>query len=205
MPIITVSGRSGSGKDALVHQLLAKLPQTQRLQSVTTRAPREGEHNSGYLHVSEEEFRTLSESQSFLWEVGEFGNRYGTKKTAAKKALSHGLYFSNLVPQRVTDLHCFAIESGKKHCMRSIYLFMQSEDELRRRMLGRGDSPEQVEERIRKDRHWDDVARHDANRYLFMDALGTLEDKALQALWWLQKNLPASLLSLRVPHQLPLP
>jgi guanylate kinase len=78
--LITVTGPSGTGKDAVIGQLLGQMPSLKRYTTATTRAPRPGEVNGQHYHfLSREEFMARLERGEFLEHNANYhGNLYGT-------------------------------------------------------------------------------------------------------------------------------
>lgn len=130
-------GRSGSGKTTVANYLSQHYGLTQ-VESYTTRQPRyRGEH--GHVFVSDEEFNRLSNFVAYT----EFdGNRYA--------ATTEQIQQNDIYVIDVDGVEYFKeVYRGDKTPV--IFLFCVAEDERRRRMLTRGDSPESVDQRIRND------------------------------------------------------
>ena len=55
--VIALMGKAGSGKDALLHELIRQCPDANEMISCTTRPIREGEiHGVNYFYMTPEEF-----------------------------------------------------------------------------------------------------------------------------------------------------
>lgn len=78
--LITVTGPSGTGKDAVIGQLLGQVPNLKRYTTATTRAPRQGEVDGQHYHfLSREDFLQRLEHGAFLEHNANYhGNLYGT-------------------------------------------------------------------------------------------------------------------------------
>jgi len=79
--IIVVSGPSGAGKGTLIQAALRQCPEIHLAISATTRAPREGELESGaYYFLSEDDFKAHIQDNAFIEYCLVHGNYYGTLK-----------------------------------------------------------------------------------------------------------------------------
>lgn len=141
---------SGSGKSTMVKHLLTKYPNQFELSvSCTTRPPRGQEvHGREYYFISVEEFQQRIARDEFIeYEQVYEGLYYGTLKeeitrieSAGKQVLfdvdvKGGLNLKRILGDKAT----------------SIFICPPSIEELRRRLVGRGDtSPEMIEKRIAK-------------------------------------------------------
>jgi guanylate kinase len=155
--MITVSGSSGVGKDTITDYLFYIIPNVDFLPSYTTRFPRKGDR--GYAYVSDDEFSSIKQQGRFAWDVGPFGNRYGTLLSdLAKTAIDDGkIWFSILLPQTVGNELKFWSSSMRLGKILSIYLYCWDESVLRKRLIDRGDKD--IERRITECRSWDNEAR----------------------------------------------
>ena len=141
---------SGSGKSTMVNHLLTKHPNLFELSiSCTTRAPRGQEvHGREYYFLTVDEFKNRIANNDFVeYEQVYEGLYYGTLKEeieriekAGKQVLfdvdvKGGINLKNILGDRAT----------------SIFICPPSVEELRRRLVGRGDtSPEMIEKRLAK-------------------------------------------------------
>ena len=141
---------SGSGKSTMVNHLLTKHPNLFELSiSCTTRAPRGQEvHGREYYFLTVDEFKDRIANNDFVeYEQVYEGLYYGTLKEeieriekAGKQVLfdvdvKGGINLKNILGDRAT----------------SIFICPPSVEELRRRLVGRGDtSPEMIEKRLAK-------------------------------------------------------
>ena len=141
---------SGSGKSTMVKHLLHTYPNQFELSiSCTTRPPRGQEvHGKEYYFISVEEFQERISNDEFIeYEQVYEGLYYGTLKeeitrieNAGKQVLfdvdvKGGINLKRILGERAT----------------SIFICPPSIDELRCRLIGRGDtSPEMIEKRIAK-------------------------------------------------------
>ena len=77
--IIAICGKSASGKDTLLHQMIKQNPEMHEIVSCTTRPPREGEINGkNYFFLSQSDF-VHKDTMGEMLEVSEFRDwLYGT-------------------------------------------------------------------------------------------------------------------------------
>jgi guanylate kinase len=88
--VVTVTGPSASGKSELLTELCAN-HNFERLISVTTRPPREGEKEGvEYYYITEEEFARQREAGNLLQEVCFNGKYYGTTKKEVDRVFVKG-------------------------------------------------------------------------------------------------------------------
>jgi guanylate kinase len=88
--VVTVTGPSASGKSELLTELCA-VHNFERLVSITTRPPREGEQEGvEYYYVSEEEFFKQKALGNLLQEVCFNGKYYATTVAEAERVFSKG-------------------------------------------------------------------------------------------------------------------
>ena len=83
--VIALMGKAGSGKDALLHELIRQCPDANEMISCTTRPIREGEvHGVNYFYMTPEEFGARVLNGEML-ECTEFNNWfYGTSYEALR-------------------------------------------------------------------------------------------------------------------------
>ncbi len=146
--LVVLSGPSGSGKDSLVANMLAKDPEIKKSISATTRSPRSGEqHGIDYYYLTKDEFKERIESGEMLEHTFYTNNYYGTPKKEIEQRLANG----------EVVLLVIEVQGGMqiKNLMRedSLLLFIHapSYEELRSRLTARGtDSEESIEARLNR-------------------------------------------------------
>lgn len=185
--ILTLTGPSGVGKTTLLENLLNRLPDARLLESTTTRAPRPSDE-AAFAYVSDETFTAMESRGEFLWSVHPHGKRYGTRKAAVDEALAGGLSISILVISAVAALHAYAKQLGNAQEVKSLYIGIDDEAELRKRFAARGDmAPQEVESRIAECRSWEAQARASGIPFLFLDGKLSREELCLRALAFLRQ------------------
>ena len=141
---------SGSGKSTMVQHMLTKYPNRFELSvSCTTRPPRGQEvHGREYYFISVEEFQERIARDEFIeFEQVYEGLYYGTLKEEITRIESagHQVLFDVDVKGGLNLKRIL----GEKAT--SVFICPPSIEELRRRLVGRGDtSPEMIEKRLAK-------------------------------------------------------
>ncbi len=154
-----IEAPSGTGKTAVIKELLKKDDNLKFSVSVTTRAKRDTEIDGvDYYFISDEQYNRLIEEDAFYEYVdSQYGSRYGTLKSEVDS-------FINAGQDVIFDMDWAGARSMKEKAgtdVVSIYLLPPSIKELRSRLEGRGtDSQEVIEKRMRltldKISHWDE-------------------------------------------------
>lgn len=89
--VFIISGPSGVGKDAVIEQLRARLPDAFFAVTATTRERRPGEMDGvHYFFLSEPDFRERLADGEFLESATVYGNLYGVLKGPVRAALARG-------------------------------------------------------------------------------------------------------------------
>ncbi len=144
--LVVITGPSGVGKDTLVRELKRRLGDSLHIAvTATTRPPRPGErHGVHYYFLSQAEFEDLMRKGGLLEHATVYGHRYGVPKAPLQEALSQG----KDVVVRVDVQGGQFIKSHYPEAV-TVFLLPPSEEELARRLRGRGqDDPQQVELRL---------------------------------------------------------
>ena len=149
--VVIVSAPSGSGKTTVVNHLLESFDCFAFSVSATTRAPRGTEKDGeAYYFISEAEFRRRIEEGAFVEHEQVYnGVFYGTLKSEVDRiwGMDKVILFDVDVKGGVSLKKYFGDDAL------SIFIKAPSIKEIRRRLVNRGtDSPEFIEERVRKAR-----------------------------------------------------
>jgi guanylate kinase len=138
--LFVVASPSGGGKTSLVNALLQRDEHVALSISHTTRAPRPGEEEGvHYYFVDDPTFEALAEQGAFLEHARVFGFRYGTGRAAVARQLASG--FDVLL-----DIDWQGARQVRKSfsAARTIFILPPSLDELRQRLVNRGQDSEEV-------------------------------------------------------------
>lgn len=190
--LILIVGPSGSGKGTLLAHVRETFPTLVFPTTWTTRTPRPGEEagtaGSGkkYRFVSEEEFKTHVAEGGFI-EWARYGsNSYGTPLSEVVEPLSRGEdVVQELEMQGVEQLRAKIPEDQ----LVVIFIDAGSWDELKRRILDRGEMSEDELEKRRMRFEEEQVFKATAN-YIIQNPFGKVEEAKKEL-----ENLIRSLLS----------
>ncbi len=171
-----VSGPSGSGKTTLVKRLLADDPELVWSVSATTRRPRPNERDGKDYHfLTRERFEQDVRNGEFAEHAESFGQLYGTPAGPLRQALADGRVM-------VLDIDV----QGARQIKRSfpgaflVFIMAPSEDELLRRLTGRGTEDAESQRRRLERVRQEVAARDEYDRVVVNDdverALGELKD-----------------------------
>jgi len=142
--LLLVSGPSGSGKTTLCRRL-ADENEVAYSTSCTTRPTREGERNGHDYHfLTREEFTQRVDAGDFLEHAEVHGNFYGTLKSEVLDRIADGtdvvMDIDVQGADQVRDCPDQAIQSS----LVDLFVMPPTEDELLKRLTGRGTDSEEV-------------------------------------------------------------
>jgi len=125
-----------------------RLPIVRFIPTTTTRAPRPGEQSGReYYFASDREFDALVEHGDLLEWQWVHGHRYGTSRLRFEQALQEGV----LGITSVDVLGGVAVKAAFAEDSTAIFVRPSSPQELRRRLLARGDPPgDDLERRLER-------------------------------------------------------
>lgn len=143
--LFVISAPSGTGKTTVVRKLLSQHPELFESISYTTRLPRPDERDGiSYFFVDGETFEQYVVKGFFAEWAEVHGARYGTPMKPIEESLKRGR-------DAVLDVDVqggMALKQRFPHAV-TIFLLPPDEDELTRRLRGRGTEKEsQIEERL---------------------------------------------------------
>ncbi len=143
--LFAVAAPSGAGKSSLVKALLELDSHLAVSVSHTTRAPRgQEQHGREYWFVDEPEFRAMADRGEFFEWAQVHGKLYGTSRVAIQDRLARG----EDVVLEIDWQGALQIKRLFEHTV-LIFILPPSWDELRQRLLRRGeDAPETIEQRM---------------------------------------------------------
>ena len=139
--ILVVSGPGGVGKGTIVSALVDRDPGLWLSRSWTTRAQRPGEPDDAYVFTSRDAFEERIAAGGFLEWTDFLGNYYGTPNPESTDGRDVVLEIEVDGAQQVKAIEPRAI---------LIFVLPPSRAEQERRLRGRGDADQKVEERLEK-------------------------------------------------------
>ncbi len=189
--IIVLTGLSGAGKDTVVDELIRLDDSFARVKTCTTRGRRAGEteENDNYIRLTESQFAAKINNGLMLEFVEYAGNHYGTDSSVIDTIAASGktpiLRIDPVGAENVTKM--WHKEEGIFAGVNLITIFVlpDSLDELQQRLIGRGDTPEQVERRMQQSLI--DVAHSKNCQYILVNE----KDKLNQVVTELRGLLPS--------------
>ena len=141
--LIVLSGPSGVGKGTIVRELLKRGDFALSV-SCTTRTPRDGEKDGvHYFFISDERFNKMIKEGGFLEYSNHFAHLYGTPKFFVEEQLKS----RNVILEIEVD-GALQVKRAYPEAL-LIMIAPPSEEELLRRLKGRGVEPDgKIEERL---------------------------------------------------------
>jgi guanylate kinase len=144
--VFVITGPSGVGKGTLIRTLRERVPELELSVSATTRAPRPGEdHGVAYHFLTDPEFERLVGEGAFVEHARYSGRRYGTLRSELERRTRDG-------HPVVLEIEVQGARQIREAMPEAVQIFIAppSEEALRTRLIGRGDtSPEDMEARLR--------------------------------------------------------
>jgi len=133
--LVIVSAPSGAGKGTVLREVFRLRPELRYSISATTRAPRAGETDGVQYHfVTAEKFAEMRENDEFLECETYVGNSYGTPIKPILANIDNGI-------DTILEIEVKGARKVRERMdVLSIFLLPPSEEELRRRLTGRGTS-----------------------------------------------------------------
>ncbi len=139
--IIVISGPGGVGKGTIVNALVERDPNLWLSRSWTTRTQRPGEPDTAYVFTDHSDFEGRIAGGGFLEWTKFLDNYYGTPTPDVADGRDVVLEIEVDGASQVKKLHSEAI---------LIFVLPPSRDEQQRRLRGRGDPEDRVDQRLRK-------------------------------------------------------
>ena len=138
--LIIVSGPSGVGKGTVLKKIYDRDENVRLSVSATTRAPRPGEVNGVHYHfITKEQFEENIKNGKMLEYAKYAENYYGTLSSAVEEMRCNGI---DVILEIETDGALQVM--GKADDAVSIFILPPSEEELEKRLRGRGTEDEQT-------------------------------------------------------------
>ena len=143
--VFVITGPSGVGKGTLIRTLRERMPELELSVSATTRDPRPGEEpGRDYHFLTDAEFDERVAAADFLEHASYSGRRYGTLKSELEKRTAAG-------HPVVLEIEVQGARQVRERLEDAVLIFIAppSEEALKTRLVGRGDTPpEQMEARL---------------------------------------------------------
>ena len=143
--VFVITGPSGVGKGTLIRTLLERVPALELSVSATTRAPRPGEQDGvDYHFLSDDEFERRVRAGEFVEHARYSGRRYGTLREELRHRTEQG-------HPVVLEIEVQCARQVRESLPDAVQIFIAppTEDALRTRLIGRGDTaPEDMEARL---------------------------------------------------------
>ncbi len=137
--LVVLSGPSGVGKTA-VSDRLVKQDGIVRAITATTRAPREGERDAvDYHFLDRDRFEKQVQEGGFLEHAEVHGNLYGSPRDGIERQLATSMAVLLLIDVQGADL----LRQRQVDALQ-IFLEPPGEEELKRRLLARGDDDQET-------------------------------------------------------------
>jgi guanylate kinase len=172
--IFIVSGPGGVGKGTIVKSLVRRDTSIWLSRSWTTRAQRPGESSDAYVFTTRSAFERRIAEGGFLEWTQFLGNYYGTPVPDLSSTELSGrdvvLEIEVDGARQVKALHPGAV---------LIFVLPPSRDEQERRLRGRGDPDDKVEQRVRKAEEEEPIGRALADHIVVNDDLERTVDEML--------------------------
>ncbi len=165
-PVFVITGPSGVGKGTLIRTVRQRVPELELSVSATTRRPRPGErHGVDYHFLSDAEFERLVQEGAFVEHARYSGRRYGTLRSELAQRTADG----RPVVLEIEVQGARQVAETMPEAVR-IFIAPPADDALRARLVGRGDTTEDLDARLATARD-ELAAREDFDEVIVNDRL----------------------------------
>ena len=145
--LVILSGVSGAGKDTIKKELIKRMDNVISLPSFTSRKPRDGEEEGVQYHfITKQEFEEKIKNNEFYEYDLHHENYYGTSRKLLNEKIASGKIIVKDIEVNGTENLIKLLKDETK--LVTIFLRVEKE-ELRRRLIARGDNLSQDEIEIR--------------------------------------------------------
>ena len=148
--LVILSGVSGAGKDTIKKELIKRMDNVVSLPSYTSRKPRNGEQEGVQYHfITKEEFEQRIKNDEFYEYDLHHENYYGTSRKLMNEKIASGKIIVKDIEVNGTENLIKLLKNETK--LVTIFLRVEKE-ELRRRLIARGDNltNEEIELRLNR-------------------------------------------------------
>ena len=172
--LFVFSGASGVGKSTVLARVMEQRKDLQFSVSATTRPPRPGEVEAvNYYFVTKEQFEEMIRQDAFVEYDAHMDNYYGTPKAQLEEKLEIGSVILDIEPNGA-----FHVRSVRPDAV-LIFIAPPSEEELERRLRGRGDTSE-AQIALRRERaRWEMAQSKEYDYVVVNDQVEACADKIL--------------------------
>lgn len=148
--LLILSGVAGSGKDTIKKELIKRMENVESLPSITSRKPRVGEEEGVQYHfVTKEQFEEKIKNGEFYEYDLHHDNYYGTSRKLMSEKIKSGKIIVKDIEVNGTENLLKILKDETK--IVTIFLKVERE-ELRRRLIARGDNLTEEELELRLQR-----------------------------------------------------
>lgn len=150
MPVVTITGASGTGKTTVIRTLISQFPDRfAEAVSTTTRPMRSGEKMGvDYYYVTPEAFVDLDKSDGFLESVVFDGTMYGIQRSELKRLEGRTILLS-VEPQGAEQ-----VRNRYSGPLIQVFLDSAPEEVIRQRMIAQGRKGPEIDRRLDHDRKY---------------------------------------------------
>lgn len=160
--IVSLTGPSGAGKTSIAQKLLQKLGNIYLITSFTTRAARHTDLAGEYRYISsQQDFEAMRSADEFLWTAAYAAAHYGTTAQSIKDSLNTpGFSLMILVPSIIPNLQSFLLSQKREKNYIPLFIISPDKEEVKRRLIRRGDNEQDILLRLEEGKHWEISARN---------------------------------------------
>lgn len=168
---VIISSPSGGGKDTVIRALLQKIPNSAKLVTTTTRAPRpEDQEGVTYYFTNKTDFENKIKNGEMMEYATYADHYYGVQKSELENKLKKfDVIFSNVEVQGRRNYTAAGIENL------SIFLVPDSLDDLKKRIMSRGGVNESELE-LRLETAKNEIAAASEYQYQVVNKAGHLDE-----------------------------
>ncbi len=170
--LLVLTGKTASGKDTVIAELLKRYPDFKKVVTTTSRPPRPGEvEGVDYKFVIESDFRLQADHGDFIEYVEYGGNLYGTEKFQILENLNTNLIWK-IDPsragqvkefiQKLLDESTISKQQAEQLLSQIVVIYLTVEDEVvLKRLHDRGLDQQAIDKRMEEDKKfWQQYQRN---------------------------------------------
>ena len=162
--IFILSSPSGGGKSSIAKKLIAEKPDLWLSISCTTRNKRVGEvEGTDYYFIDRDKYHQMKDQDMFLECAQVYDHLYGTPKNIVFEKLSSGTHVLFDIDWQGAQ----SLQQISEFSVVSIFILPPSLQELRQRLIRRGDMPEFIDRRMLRAK--DECSHYDQYDYVLVN------------------------------------